>query len=237
MKSISKQKIDELEKRIGYEFKDLNLLITALTHSSYANESRHNIPDNERLEFLGDSILGMVTADYLFEIFGQYTEGDLTKIRASIVSEGSLAEIARSIQLGEFLYLGKGETNTGGRNRDSILADAVEAIIGAVYLEGGLKQVRDFILDLFAPIMKKSFEGRGFQDYKTNLQEVLQKDSDKEITYRVVDERGPDHAKRFIVEVCHHGKAIGRGRGKSKKEAEQKAAKEALDKIHLSIHM
>ena len=150
-------------------------MITALTHSSYANENRHGITDNERLEFLGDSVLELVIADYLYGIFDQYKEGELTKIRASIVSEGSLAEIARSIELGEFLYLGKGEVNTGGRNRDSILADAVEAIIGAVYLEGGIDKARDLIIRLFTPVIKKSFEGKGFQDYKTQLRKSCRK--------------------------------------------------------------
>lgn len=232
MSNISKYNIDEIEKRIGYNFKDHNLLMTALTHSSYANESRNNISDNERLEFLGDSVLGLVIADYLYKVFAQYKEGDLTKIRASIVSEGSLAEIARSIELGEFLYLGKGEANTGGRNRDSILADAVEAIIGAVYLEGGINQASELIIRLFTPVIKQSFEGKGFQDYKTQLQEVLQKNSDKEINYHVIEENGPDHNKEFVVEVHHNGQAIGTGKGKSKKEAEQQAAKEALEKIH-----
>ncbi|NLI60584.1 MAG: ribonuclease III [Clostridiales bacterium] len=232
MSYISKHEIGELERRIGYRFKDSKLLLNALTHSSYANESPNNISDNERLEFLGDSVLELVIADYLYGMFGQYKEGDLTRIRASIVSEGSLAEIARSIELGQFLYLGKGESNTGGRDRSSVLADAVEAIIGAVYVDSGIKQASEFIIRLFTPIMKKSFEGKGFQDYKTNLQEVLQKDSDKDIVYRVIEERGPDHNKDFVVEVCHGDKAIGRGRGKNKKEAEQHAAKEALGKIN-----
>lgn len=232
MTNISKYNIDELERRIGYIFKDTNLLITALTHSSYANENRHGISDNERLEFLGDSVLELVIADYLYGMFEQYKEGDLTKIRASIVSEGSLAEIARSIELGEFLYLGKGEANTGGRNRDSILADAVEAIIGAVYLEAGISKASELIIHLFTPIIKKSFEGKGFQDYKTQLQEILQKNSDKGLNYHVIEEKGPDHNKEFVVEVHHNGQVIGTGKGKSKKEAEQQAAKEALKKIH-----
>ena len=232
MGNITKYNIDELEKRIRYSFKDTSLLVTALTHSSYANESRDKISDNERLEFLGDSVLGLVIADYLYGMFDQYREGNLTKIRASIVSEGSLAEIARSIELGEFLYLGKGESNTGGRNRDSILADAVEALIGAVYLEAGLEQAKEVIISLFTPVIKKSYEGKGFQDYKTQLQEVLQKFSDKEINYQVIKEKGPDHNKEFVVEVHHNGQAIGTGKGKSKKEAEQQAAKEALEKIH-----
>lgn len=232
MGNITKYNIDELEKRIRYSFKDTSLLVTALTHSSYANESRDKISDNERLEFLGDSVLGLVIADYLYGMFDQYREGNLTKIRASIVSEGSLAEIARSIELGEFLYLGKGESNTGGRNRDSILADAVEALIGAVYLEAGLEQAKEVIIRLFTPVIKKSFEGKGFQDYKTQLQEILQKNSDKEINYHVIKEKGPDHNKEFVVEVYHNGQAIGTGTGKSKKEAEQQAAKEALKKIH-----
>ncbi len=232
MSDYSKNKTEELEKKIGYIFKDRNLLEMALTHSSYANENRRSISDNERLEFLGDAVLGMVIADYLYKIFGQYQEGDLTKIRASIVSEGPLAEIARQIELGRFLNLGRGEANTGGRDRDSLLADGVEAIIGAVYLEGGIEIARDLIIRLFTPIMEKSFEGKGFQDYKTTLQEVLQKDSEQEITYEVIQERGPDHNKEFLVKVYHGGRAIGTGRGKSKKEAEQQAAKEALGKIN-----
>ncbi|HZJ83218.1 MAG TPA: ribonuclease III [Clostridia bacterium] len=232
MSNILIKKLEELQKRVGYKFEDINLLITALTHSSYANEKRGQAPDNERLEFLGDAVLGMVIADHLYGTFRQYTEGSLTKIRASIVSEGSLAEIARSIDLGQFLLLGKGEANTGGGNRESVLADAVEAIIGAVYLEGGIDGARRLILELFTFLMEKSFEGKGFQDYKTNLQEILQKDSELEIVYGVIKEKGPDHDKEFVVQVYHGGQAIGQGRGKSKKEAEQEAAKEALDKIH-----
>ncbi|HHZ12964.1 MAG: ribonuclease III [Caldicoprobacterales bacterium] len=232
MSRIPNHNIDELEKRIGYKFKNPELLLNALTHSSYANENRGRISDNERLEFLGDAVLGLVIADYLYRLFEEHKEGDLTKIRASIVSEEPLSLIARDIGLGQFLLLGKGEANTGGRDRDSVLADAVEAVIGAVYLEAGINQAKELIIGLFSSLMEKSFQGKGFQDYKTNLQEMLQAKGEEEIVYRVIKESGPDHNKEFVVEVLCGRRVIGRGKGKSKKEAEQRAAKEALEKIH-----
>jgi ribonuclease-3 len=232
MSRIPNHNIDELEKKIGYKFKNPELLLNALTHSSYANENRGRISDNERLEFLGDAVLGLVIADYLYRLFEEHKEGDLTKIRASIVSEEPLSLIARDIGLGQFLLLGKGEANTGGRDRDSVLADAVEAVIGAVYLEAGINQAKELIIGLFSSLMEKSFQGKGFQDYKTNLQEMLQAKGEEEIVYRVIKESGPDHNKEFVVEVLCGRRVIGRGKGKSKKEAEQRAAKEALEKIH-----
>ncbi|NLJ40971.1 MAG: ribonuclease III [Clostridiales bacterium] len=222
---------EELEKKIGYKFEEPRLLKNALTHSSYANESRGDIPDNERLEFLGDSVLGMIIASYLYNMFKEYKEGNLTRMRAGIVSEVALAEIARGIDLGHFLYLGRGESNSGGRDRDSVLADAMEAIIGAVYLEGGLAKARELVINLFKPIIDRNSQGRGFQDYKTLLQEELQRNGDKDIAYNVVAERGPDHSKTFVIQVSYDGKIIGKGKGRSKKEAEQQAAKRALENI------
>ena len=230
MNSVPNHNIDVLEKKIGYKFKNPDLLLNALTHSSYANENR-GISDNERLEFLGDAVLGLVIADYLYRLFEEHKEGDLTKIRASIVSEGPLSQIARDIGLGRFLLLGKGEAISGGRDRDSVLADALEAVIGAVYLEAGINQAKELIIGLFSSLMENSFQGKGFQDYKTNLQEVLQAMGEEEIVYRVIKETGPDHDKEFVIEVLCGRRVIGRGKGKSKKEAEQRAAKEALGNI------
>jgi len=230
MNSVPNHNIDVLEKKIGYKFKNPDLLLNALTHSSYANENR-GISDNERLEFLGDAVLGLVIADYLYRLFEEHKEGDLTKIRASIVSEGPLSQIARDIRLGRFLLLGKGEAISGGRDRDSVLADALEAVIGAVYLEAGINQAKELIIGLFSSLMENSFQGKGFQDYKTNLQEVLQAMGEEEIVYRVIKETGPDHDKEFVIEVLCGRRVIGRGKGKSKKEAEQRAAKEALGYI------
>ncbi|MGI5850602.1 MAG: ribonuclease III [Caldicoprobacterales bacterium] len=230
MNSVPNYNIDVLEKKIGYKFKNPDLLLNALTHSSYANENR-GISDNERLEFLGDAVLGLVIADYLYRLFEEHKEGDLTKIRASIVSEGPLSQIARDIRLGRFLLLGKGEAISGGRDRDSVLADALEAVIGAVYLEAGINQAKELIIGLFSSLMENSFQGKGFQDYKTNLQEVLQAMGEEEIVYRVIKETGPDHDKEFVIEVLCGRRVIGRGKGKSKKEAEQRAAKEALGNI------
>lgn len=224
----SNKSFENLEKALKYEFKDKNLLKLALTHSSYANEQRKKTEDNERLEFLGDAVLGLVIADYLHDYFLNSKEGQLTKLRATIVSEEPLAEIARGIELGQYLYLGKGENNTGGRDRVSILADGMEALIGALYIEGGIELAKRVILNLFMPVMQKSFKGQGFKDYKTSLQEILQQNSLGNILYEVVSERGPDHDKEFFVNVYHENKKIGFGKGKSKKEAEQDAARMAL---------
>jgi len=232
MDTLLEEKMKTLEKMIGYQFQNPNLLLTALTHSSYANECKNKTLNNERLEFLGDSVLNLSVSNYLYNRFKDLTEGELTKLRASIVSEASLAKIARKLNLGDYLRLGKGEENTGGRKRDSILADAVEAIIGAVYLDGGFEKASDFILRYQIPEIDNSLEGKGFRDYKTELQELIQRDSEQEIQYRIIKESGPDHAKQFVAQVSHNQKVIGEGTGKSKKDAEQQAARQALERIY-----
>ncbi len=219
-----------LEERIGYRFQDRSLLENALTHSSYANEHRSaGMPSNERLEFLGDSILGLIVADHLYRSRPDLPEGDLTRIRSALVCEGSLVEVAKSLDLGSYLRLGKGEEAGGGRHRPSIQADAVEAMLAAVYLDGGIGQVRKLVHDLILKQEKeKTAVGR---DYKTSLQELVQRESGQVLAYRLLNERGPDHAKTFSMEVCLNGESIGTGEGRSKKEAEQAAAKAAVAKL------
>ncbi|MGI6403167.1 MAG: ribonuclease III [Oscillospiraceae bacterium] len=218
--------ITTLEKKIHYSFQDKENLQLALTHSSYANETR-SAENNERLEFLGDAVLSIVVSDYLFQRF-HMAEGDLTRLRASLVCEKSLCGFAREIGLGEHLLLGKGEEITGGRDRASVLADAFEALIAAIYLDGGIEQAQSFIL----PFVERSLQGepdQGFTDYKTQLQEIVQKNPGELLSYRLVEETGPDHDKRFVVEVLLNSNIIGTGEGRSKKAAEQAAAKEALE--------
>lgn len=218
--------LDELEQKIHYQFKDISWLELAMTHSSYANEMKHTTQYNERLEFLGDAVLSIIVSDYLFN---NYTaqEGDLTKLRASIVCEKSLDVMARSIDLGKHLRLGKGEEMTGGRERPSILADAFEALISSIYMDGGIEPAREFVLP-FVKEMLTSEERLSFKDYKTVLQEIIQQNPEEKLTYCLVEEKGPDHDKRFVVEVRLNSNVIGRGEGRSKKNAEQQAAKEAL---------
>lgn len=229
----SDQKRNELEKlqeNLGYYFHDLELLETALTHSSYANENKLHISKcNERLEFLGDTIVNLVASEYLYNKYPFYPEGELTKIRAKVVCEPSLAFIARKLKLGDFLFLGKGEEATGGRNRESILADAIEAITGAIFLDSSYETVRDYLLANFeADIVSAVAKGDLFVDYKTELQERLQKASRAKIEYAVTKEEGPDHNKLFYMDVMIDKQTIGSGIGRNKKEAEQMAAKEAL---------
>lgn len=217
----------EFEQLIGYIFQNKELIHEALSHSSYANEKKKQRQSNERLEFLGDSVLSIVVSQYLFEHFRELPEGELTKIRAALVCEKSLHRFALQIRLGDFLLLGKGEAHTGGRQRPSILADAFEAVIAAIYLDGGLEAARRHILH-FIPdnlLERRSFL---FGDFKTALQEVIQKNPEEKVEYKLVDETGPDHSKTFVVEVFLNSNVIGKGTGKSKKEAEQMAAKEAL---------
>lgn len=216
-----------LEKNIGYKFKNLNYLKTALTHSSYANESRTKINSNERLEFLGDAVLGIIVSDYIFSHCPDFPEGDLTKLRASLVCEKSLCEFSKTLRVGEFLKLSNGEANNAGAKRPSILADAFEAIIAAIYLDGGLDSAREFILKFVVPEIKNP-KINAFKDYKTQLQEIIQQNHEEIIKYVLTNQSGPDHDKRFSVEVCLNNNIIGKGIGKSKKEAEQQAAKEAL---------
>lgn len=219
--------ITDFEAIIGYEFNDKELLKTALTHSSYANENK--LPrDNERLEFLGDSVLGFVTAEYLFHEFKGRPEGELTKLRAAVVCEKSLFKFAEKISLGEHIFMGRGEEHSGGRNRPSIVSDAFEAVIAAMYLDGGIDVVRPYILGFIKDAVKRE---ASFKDNKSLLQEEIQKNKGNTIVYEEVGERGPDHEKVFSFVVKLNGEIIGKGDGKSKKEAEQAAAGDALLKI------
>lgn len=214
----------ELENKLGYKFKNTQLLRHALTHSSYANEKHLPYGSNERLEFLGDSVLGVITAEYFFKNF-DLPEGELTKLRASTVCEKSLFAFAKELDLGKYLLLGKGEMRTHGAERPSILSDAFESVIAAIYLDGGKEAAEKFVLR-FIPdaVVQKN----NFHDYKTALQEIIQKNPDEHISYVLVGESGPDHDKRFEVEVHLDSNIIGSGVGKSKKLAEQSAAKAAL---------
>ena len=217
--------MDTLEEKLGYTFQNHALLDNALTHSSCANESQGRLLSNERLEFLGDSILGMVVADHLYRNHPDLPEGELTRTRAALVCEGSLVEVAHALGLGNYLKLGRGEDAGGGRARPSIQADAVEAVLAAVYLDGGIgsarKIIRRFILD-------REQEKGASRDYKTALQELVQRESGQVLQYRLTGSSGPDHAKVFSVEVDLNGRSVGRGEGHSKKEAEQNAARAAV---------
>ena len=215
-----------VEERIGYEFNDKDLLRRALTHSSYTNEQKINKGgDYERLEFLGDAVLELVTSEFLFKEHPNVLEGELTKMRASMVCEPSLAFQAKKLEIGKFIRLGKGEENTGGRERESIIADVMEAITGAIYLDGGFDKARDFINKF---ILCDLEESRLFYDSKSNLQELAQGKIKKEVRYELLSESGPEHDKTFLVEVFMDGQSLGRGLGKTKKTAEQHAAYEAL---------
>ena len=219
-----------LEEKLGYTFQNPALLENALTHSSCANESRGKLQSNERLEFLGDSILGMVVADHLYRNHPDLPEGELTRTRAALVCEESLVEVAAELDLGEYLRLGKGEEAGGGRHRPSIQADAVEAVLAAVYLDGGIGSARKIITRY---ILCLEVEGlNSSRDYKTALQELVQRESGQVLKYRLTGEEGPDHDKRFFVEVDLNGAPLGSGKGHSKKEAEQMAAKAAIAKLN-----
>ena len=222
--------ISDLEQAIGYRFKNIMLLQNALAHSSYANERWHDsLKSNERLEFLGDSILGMVVADHLYKTFPDRPEGELTRMRADMVCEQSLARIADRIGLGKHLLLGHGEEQGGGRGRASILADAVESVIAATYLDGGMAAAQRFIETFVlcnVPVSRLQNV-----DYKTRLQELVQQKKNRIISYRLTGESGPDHDKHFDVEVAINGEVVGQGTGTSKKRAEQDAARKALEKL------
>lgn len=224
---MSENKLEELQMRIGYHFRDLKLLCQALSHSSYANEHRQeHAKDNERLEFLGDAVLEVASSEFLFLEYPKMPEGDMTKLRASLVCEPTLARCAREISLPEYLLLGKGEEHTGGRQRDSIVSDAMEAVIGAIYLDGGFANAKDFVRKyILTDIEHKKL----FYDSKTILQEIVQRDyKEEEVSYKLTGEEGPDHAKRFLVEVQIGGKTEGCGAGSTKKAAEQEAAYQAI---------
>ena len=219
-------KLEELQNKIGYKFTDENLLRQAVTHSSFANEKhlkKHS--DNERLEFLGDAVLEIVSSEFLYKSYPKKSEGDLNKFRASLVCEPTLALCTREIDLGKYLYLGKGEDLNGGRMRNSILSDALEAVIGAIYLDGGFENAKKFIHRF---ILTDIEHKKLFYDCKTSLQEVIQGHYEEELNYRLVSEEGPDHDKKFSVEARIGEKVIGRGIGHTKKAAEQEAAYQAL---------
>lgn len=216
----------DFEKRIGYEFKKPALLKEALTHSSFVNGKNHH--SNERLEFLGDSVLSVVVSKYLFENLADKPEGQLTKLRASIVCEHALFPFAEKIGLGEEIMMGKGEENTGGRHRRSILADAFEALIAAIYLDGGLEAVSDFIIPFIPPIETLRSGKLLVGDYKTILQEIIQQNPEEKVVYEMAGESGAAHNRLFTANVLLNGQIIGTGSGYSKKEAEQSAAKEAV---------
>lgn len=212
-----------------YTFQNKDLLELALTHSSYANENKMgHTKNNERLEFLGDSVLSIIVSNYLYRHFPDLAEGDLTKIRAGVVCEGALAPLSRQIGLGSKIKLGRGEECSGGRDRDSILADAFEAHLGAMYLDGGLSIATDWLLELMIPLIEESSCHRMSQDYKTALQEYSQKGNSGKITYETISESGPDHDKTFTVRALIDEKPVSQGEGHSKKEAEQNAAQKAL---------
>jgi len=222
--------IKDLETAIGYRFRNITLLQNALAHSSYANERWHDsLKSNERLEFLGDSILGMVVAEHLYRNYPDRLEGELTRMRADMVCERALANIAQRIELGQHLLLGHGEEQTGGRTRNSILADAVESVIAACFLDGGMEAARGFI-DRFVltdvPVRKLRNA-----DYKTALQELVQQKKNQQLTYKLTGESGPDHDKHFEVAVLLNGSTVGTGTGSSKKRAEQDAARAAMEKL------
>ena len=218
-----------LEEAIGYRFRDIRLLENALSHSSYANERWHNsLKSNERLEFLGDSVLGMVVAEHLYRTCPDRLEGELSRMRADMVCEASLAVIASRLSLGDHLLLGHGEAISGGKKRASILADAVESVIAAIYLDGGFAPAKEFIHKF---VLSATPEKAQNVDYKTALQELVQQKKGQIITYALVGESGPDHNKKFVVQVCVNGCAVGEGTGSSKKRAEQDAARNALEKL------
>lgn len=224
--------LSDLESKIGYEFKDKDLLKTALTHSSFASEHRMGYTaNNERLEFMGDAYLDAVIAAEFFEIMKSAHEGSLSKLRAEVVCEASLSDAAEKIGIGDYLYLGKGEDACGGRSKPSILSDAVEAVIGAVYLDGGYERCRDITLRLLGDKIELAAAGRLSRDFKSALQEKIQKNiNNPQIEYRTAGEEGPDHNKTFTVEVMLDGVILGRGRGSSKSRAEQAAAEDAMKK-------
>lgn len=222
--------VKDFEKIINYKFKDIHILEKSLTHSSYSNEDKaYNKVNNERLEFLGDAVLSISVSRFIFDKFPDYPEGDLTKLRAQVVCEDTLSLVAGNLNLGKYLLLGKGEEASGGRERKSILADAVEAVIAAIYLDGGYMQAEKFVLDNLTRYIKLAVKGKIITDFKSFLQEYYQSKSQFcKIRYLVTKEEGPDHEKVFHVNVVVNKKVVGKGTGRNKKEAEQNAARDAL---------
>ena len=220
---------EKIEKEIGYEFKNKQLLETALTHTSYAYENKKQ--SNEKLEFLGDSILEFVSSEYIYHNYPNLKEGEMTKVRASVVCEDSLQKIAKMHNFSDFLYLGKSERTSQKEVRPAIMADSIEAVIAAIFLDGGLEETKKFILNNLAKPIENATKNIGQKDYKTVLQEVLQKNGNVDIEYVIVDEKGPDHEKVFTAEVKFNNKILATGEGKSKKQAEMEAAQKALENI------
>lgn len=221
---------------IQYKFKNQDLLKQAFVHTSYAHESKMDpILSNERLEFLGDAVLELIISNYLYINHTKLPEGELTKYRASLVCESSLAKKAAILNLGEYLYLGKGEELSNGRQRESILADTFEAVIGAIYLDGGIDEARNFLWNVFKKDIEEGYNFLNSGDFKTYLQEIVQKTNKDGVRYEIVSEKGPDHDKTFIAQVFDENKLLGEGVGKSKKDAEQDAALHALDKMGLKV--
>ncbi len=226
---MNEMNFEEFEKRIGYSFSNKNTLTLAFTHSSYSNEYKKGTHENnERLEFLGDAVLDMVVSEYMYRLFPDMPEGELTKLRAGVVCEDALAHLARNLDFGRYILLGKGEESTGGRNRNSILADTFEAVIGAVCIDGGKDAAEKYILSFMKDEIQQAKNHYRTMDCKTHLQEIIQKNSKTPVSYRIIHEAGPDHNKVFVAEVCHGDIVLGKGEGKSKKEAEQNAANDAL---------
>lgn len=216
--------------KIQYRFQNIVLYRKAMTHSSYANEHRErHLKHNERLEFLGDSVLGFVTADYLFHQYPELPEGELTKLRAAVVCEQTLCEIAKELGIDQEIRLGHGEETGGGRQRPSILADAAEALLGAIYLDGGIEPAREFVLGFVPRKAEEARRGGVFKDYKTMLQEIVQKNKQEVLEYQLAQESGPDHDKKFTMQLLLNSNIFAEGTGRSKKEAEQMAAKQALE--------
>lgn len=221
--------IETVEKSIGYIFKNKELLKKALTHTSYAYEKK--VESNEKLEFLGDSILEFVSSKYIFARYPKLKEGEMTKVRATVVCEESLYKIAKLHGFSDFLYLGKSEVLSGGKNRPAILADSVEAVIAAIYLDGGIEPADKFIIENLDKEIDEATKHVGVKDYKTVLQEKLQEHGEVKIEYEITNEKGPDHDKRFEAQVSCNGKILAKGEGKSKKEAHMNAAKKALENL------
>ncbi|KRQ86951.1 Ribonuclease 3 [Caloramator mitchellensis] len=236
MEKERQKQLKEFEKIIRVDFDDIKLLDHALTHTSFANEHGLSYNEhNERLEFLGDSILGLVVSEYIFKKFKNREEGKLSRLRASVVCEASLAEIARKIKINHFIRIGRGEEMTGGREKDSLLADATEAVIAAIYLDKGYDRAKDFVLEYLKDKIGAIAKKKEYIDYKTKLQEYVQKNLLSAIKYDVVDSWGPDHNKTFSIDVFLDNTKYGNGIGKSKKEAEQIAAKNALLKLGVDL--
>ncbi len=224
----------ELEKNLGYTFKNPSLLENALTHSSYANETHCRGGSNERLEFLGDSVLSVTVTDYLYNKFNNMPEGELTRLRAALVCEKSLCTFSRELCIGDFLRMGRGEMQNKGNERPSILADAFEAVLAAIYLDGGMAAARKHVMRFILPELERTND-EVFKDYKTRLQEVVQRNPEERLTYHLIGESGPDHNKTFTVEVHLNSNVVGTGDGSSKKQAEQNAAKQALSLMGIEI--